>query len=55
LGSICRKFFADRFGVAYLGSGAILPRYGNHLDHPFETLVSLFGGWARVRAAALSV
>jgi len=55
LGSICRKFFADRFALAYLGPGAILPVRGNNLDHPVETLDSVDGKWALVRAAALSV
>jgi hypothetical protein len=55
LGSIGRKFFADRFALAYLGSGAILPRHGVHLDHPVETPDSMDGKWAPVRAAALSV
>jgi hypothetical protein len=55
LGSVRRKFFAYRFALAYLGSGAILPGHGNNLDHPVETLDPMDVNWARVRAAALSV
>jgi hypothetical protein len=55
LGSIGRKFFADRFALAYLGSGAILPGRGNHLDRPVETLDSMDGKWARVPTSTLTV
>jgi hypothetical protein len=48
LGSIGRKFFADRFALAYLGPGAILPGRGCYLDLPVEALDSLDGKWARV-------
>ena len=55
LGSVGRKFFADRFALAYLGSGAILPRHGNCLDYPVETLGEMDGRWPAAGAAALSI
>jgi hypothetical protein len=54
LGSVCRKSFADRFGMAYLGSGSILPRHGNKLDHPVETLDQMDAERAVVRVGPLS-
>jgi hypothetical protein len=55
LGSIGRKFFADRLALAYLGAGAILPRHGNCLDHPVETPGEMDGRWSPAGAAALIV
>jgi hypothetical protein len=48
LGGVRRKSRAHRRAVAYLGSGSILPGYGNSLDHPIETI----GKMDRERALA---